>query len=215
MSTASTMLDLRPPSASIDTQLQADTIDVLVEAARTAQQCADVCLQESEPPRVCISLALDTADLTMAAANIVIRMSDPRAVAAMLEGCCELLRRCGDECRRHGSHLRQCAVCADVCSRAEEQCVRVIAVLTSSSPASTDDPRPAHEARPEPSPAARPADAAPTADPDVADPTEAGSAEPESTAADPTAGETRAADPFSPGAALGRSGAAPEPNEPA
>lgn len=126
MTTAATMLDAHPFRPTVDTRLQGDTIDVLLEAARTAQQCADACLHESaQGLHHCIAANPDVADLAAATANMVVRMVDPPAVLAALVACRAALRACADSCRAHGRHLRHCAICAEVCDRAEDQCLRL------------------------------------------------------------------------------------------
>lgn len=126
MTTAATMLDAHPRRAPVDTRLQGDTVDVLVEAARTATQCADACLREPGAElRDCIGATLDAADLATATARVVMRLGDPDTVQAALAACATALRTAATTCRRHGGHLRHCAICADVCERAEEQCLRM------------------------------------------------------------------------------------------
>lgn len=130
MTTAATMFDAHPHLPPVDTRLHADTVEALLEAARTARQCADACLHESATDmRRCITLDLDVADLTSATSNLVIRLADPTSVRAALAACREVLRACAEECRSHGSHLRHCAICAEVCERAEEQCLRMEAAV--------------------------------------------------------------------------------------
>jgi hypothetical protein len=130
MTTTASMLDAHPRRPFIDTSLHGDTIEILVEAARTARQCADACLHEADPLRHCISLNLDVADIASATANMVLRISDPAALVAALEACRATLMACASACRSEGAHLRQCAVCADACERAEEQCVRMAAAVS-------------------------------------------------------------------------------------
>lgn len=130
MTTTASMLEAHPSRPFIDTSLHGDTIEILVEAARTARQCADACLHEAQPSRRCISLNLDVADIASATANMAVRISDPAALVAALEACRATLRACASACRAEGAHLRQCAACADVCERAEEQCVRMTAAVS-------------------------------------------------------------------------------------
>jgi hypothetical protein len=126
MTTAATMLDAQSRRAPLDTRLQGDTVDVLVEAARTATQCGDACLREPGTElRDCIAATLDVADLATAAARVVMRLGDPDTVEAALAACAVALRASATICRSHGGHLRHCAICAEVCERAEEQCLRM------------------------------------------------------------------------------------------
>jgi hypothetical protein len=178
MSSAAAMIDPGLTGAVVDTQLLADTVDVLVEAARTARQCADACVHDASGREACISLSLDAADVASATSNVVIRMADPHGVAAVLDSCRTILRLCGEECQHHAAHLRQCAVCAEVCGRAEELCLRLLAALRACG--ASDDQRIAPRRPTRPSASARPTH-----------------------------------DALSPGATMGRSGAAAEPNEPA
>ena len=81
MTTAATMLDAHPDLPPVDTRLHGDTVDALLEAARTARQCADACLHEpGDTMRRCVTLDLDVADLATATSNMVIRLADPAAV---------------------------------------------------------------------------------------------------------------------------------------
>lgn len=130
MTSAAMMLDAHPRAGQVDTNLLADTIDALVESARTARQCADACLHESAPMTECIGANHDVADLATAASGVVIRLGDRTTVVAALEATREALRNCAEECRRHGSHLRHCATCAQVCEHAEDLCVQMITALT-------------------------------------------------------------------------------------
>lgn len=130
MTTAATMLDAHPDLPPVDTRLHGDTVDALLEAARTARQCADACLHEpGDTMRSCVTLDLDVADLATATSNMVIRLADPAAVVAALAACRAALRACAAECRDHGSSLRHCAICAEVCERTEEQCLRMEAAM--------------------------------------------------------------------------------------
>lgn len=131
MTTVATMLDDHPRRAAVDTQLHGDTIEVLTEVARTARQCADACLHERGADlRHCIALDMDVAELANATAGMLIRFADPPALVAALEACRATLRACAEACRSHGAHMRHCAVCAEACERAEEQCVQMAAAVS-------------------------------------------------------------------------------------
>ena len=129
MSRAATMIDAHPRTAGLDTTLHSDTIDVLVEAARAARQCADACIHETEPMTECISITLDAADIASATTGIVIRLTRRECSIAAIAACREILRECAEVCRHHGMHLRHCAACAEVCERAEDLCLQMEASL--------------------------------------------------------------------------------------
>jgi hypothetical protein len=129
MPTAATMLDSHPHLPELDTQVHADALDALWQAARTAAQCADACLHEPNDLRHCISSDLDVVDLATATAGMVVRTTEPAVLVEVLAACRSALRSCAQECRAHGSHLRHCALCADACERAEEHCHRLEVAL--------------------------------------------------------------------------------------
>lgn len=192
MTSAATMLDAHPRPGQVDTNLLSDTIDALFEASRTARQCADACVHESAPMSECIGASYDVADLTAATAGVVIRLGDRTTVVAALEATREALRNCAEECRRHGSHLRHCATCAQVCERTEDLCVQMITALTrrtGSVPVVT-----------------------PTNGTDVGNPFESDAGDPPPDPA--TAPDGPADDPMSPGATLDSGDTPAEPNEP-
>lgn len=129
MTTVATMLDADPARSPMDTRLHADTVEALREAARVTRQCAHACLShEGAAMRRCISLDLDVADLTDATAAMVIRLESPTATLAALAACRAALAACAEECQQH-SHLRHCAICAEVCLRVEDQCLRAEAAV--------------------------------------------------------------------------------------
>ncbi len=130
MSRSATMIDAHPRTAGVDTTLHSDTIDVLVDAALIARQCADACTHESEPMTECISATLDASDVASATAGVIIRLSHRDSAVAQLVACREVLRICAEECRRHGLHLRHCAACAEVCERAEDLCLQMETALS-------------------------------------------------------------------------------------
>lgn len=124
--TAATMFDIHPRRSVVDPRLRSDTVDLLDEVARTAQQCADACLHEDATAlRHCISTSLDVADLAAAAARVIVRMTEPAIARDALVACRTALRECAEACGAHGGHLRHCAVCAQTCEQAEEQCLRM------------------------------------------------------------------------------------------
>ncbi len=130
MTSAASMIDSHPRSGQVDTNLLSDTIDSLVEASRTARQCADACVHEPAPMTECIGANLDAADMCAASVSILIRLGDRDTVVAALEAAREALRVCAEDCRRHGSHLRHCTTCASVCEHAEDLCVQMSTALT-------------------------------------------------------------------------------------
>lgn len=130
MANVATMLDADPMHAPIDTRLHADTVEALREVARVTRQCAHACLgHEGTAMQRCIALDLDVADLADATAAMVIRLECPAAVVAALVACRAALSACAEECQRH-RHLRHCAICAEVCLRAEDQCLRAEAAVS-------------------------------------------------------------------------------------
>lgn len=175
MTSAAKMLDAHARRCWVDTQVHGDTIDVLVEAERTARQCVDACLHQDQDLRSCISVALDTADVCSAASGVLSRLCEPSTAVAILRAARVALRSCAETCARHSATITACAVCSEVCSRAEEHCVRMEAAVGSRDPGAVTN---------RPGPMA-------------------------------TTPEQRPDDLMSPGLHMGRSGAAPEPNEPA
>src|SRR5829696_7016668 len=131
------MLDSSPADIGFDAEALATCIDACFECAQTCSACADSCLAESNVTelRRCITLDLNCADVCMAAGRALSRQTEYAAAmtAAILEACAESCRLCGDECSRHGDHMRHCQLCAEACRRCEQACRQLLAAASQAS----------------------------------------------------------------------------------
>lgn len=105
--------------------------ETLFECAQSCHACADACMGEPdfEYLRRCTRLCLDCADLCHAAANIVLRRTAVDLLTVLSDACETACRICVAECARHEIKHAHCRMCAEVCRRGAEQCVRLRGLL--------------------------------------------------------------------------------------
>ena len=60
----------------------------------------------------------------------MIRLGHRDSALAQLGACREVVRVCAEECRRRGPSIRHCAVCAEMCERAEDLCLQMESALS-------------------------------------------------------------------------------------
>ncbi|WP_022916709.1 four-helix bundle copper-binding protein [Ruania albidiflava] len=127
------MMNTYPAEISVDRDLLARTIDMLVACAQACTSCADACLSEETVTelRKCIRTNLDCADIYAATARILSRHTgyDANLTHAQLQACAQACESCGDECEQHAGHHEHCSVCAEACRACAQACNELLAAI--------------------------------------------------------------------------------------
>lgn len=130
MSNAQAMLDTYPREFNVDAGVLAACVDACYECAQTCTACADDCLSEPSVAELvkCIRLNQDCADVCVAAGRVANRQTeyDANVTRSIVEACVAACRACGEECERHASMHRHCAICAEACRRCEQACLDLL-----------------------------------------------------------------------------------------
>ena len=94
-----------------------------------ATACADACLGEEMDMAQCIRTCLDCADVSGAAARMMVRFTgDDRAgLRAILQACIEMCRICEAECAKHDHD--HCRRCAEMCRECADDCLEALAAV--------------------------------------------------------------------------------------
>jgi hypothetical protein len=104
----------------IQTKMNIELIQQLLDCALACEQCALSCLREPRIDRMryCIQLDRDCADTCFDAIKHVARASS--VASGLLASCEAICRKCAEECRKHD--MNHCQTCADVCEQCAEAC---------------------------------------------------------------------------------------------
>jgi hypothetical protein len=112
----------RPPHSSLIEACAA----ACYECGGMCVACSDACLGEAHVADLvcCIRTCLDSADVCLATARIVSRLTktSPMVMEAQLMACAETCRICAAECERHAGAHEHCHVCAEACHACEHAC---------------------------------------------------------------------------------------------
>lgn len=107
-----------------------EAIMLFIEEAFTCAQaciaCADACLAEKAMVDLaqCIRLNADCADTCETLGRLASRRTglNKDVLRGAIEVCAMACDRCAEECERHASRYRHCAICAETCRRCAGQC---------------------------------------------------------------------------------------------
>lgn len=130
MSHTREMLDAAPGAAVFDPADLAAAIDACGDCVQTCTTCAeaDVAEQDVAELRACIGLCLDCADVCAATLRVLSRQAryDELMVQRLLQACVRACSSSAEECARHASHHRHCAVCEQSCVACERACQKLL-----------------------------------------------------------------------------------------
>lgn len=120
------ILDAHPTPSDVDRGALAECVAACFDCAAICSACADACLGEDEvqPMLRCITLDLVCADICVATGKALARQTaaDRAVLETVLAACRDICGQCADECERHGSMHKHCALCADACRRCASAC---------------------------------------------------------------------------------------------
>jgi hypothetical protein len=79
----------------------------------------------------CIDDCFDCADACGTAGRIVTRQTEPDVgvIRATIEASAAACRACREECERHADRHDHCRICAATCSRCEQACDDLLAII--------------------------------------------------------------------------------------
>jgi len=125
------MFESHPLPADTDGSITAACVQACFECVQTCTTCADACLREKEDLHTCVRLNLDCADVCGTTGKLLARAShtDAPMLRAQVEACRLACKACADECAKHSSHMKHCAICAETCRRCAEACERMSAAI--------------------------------------------------------------------------------------
>jgi hypothetical protein len=126
MSYIKQMFAAHPVDPSSDHSKAIKCITAAYSSAEACNACADACLGEEDPASEvqCIRTSLDCADICLATAKIVSRMTatNKELVGAQLRACQTACEICAAESGKHGEHMEHCRICAEACTRCARAC---------------------------------------------------------------------------------------------
>ncbi len=130
MTTTAEMLKTHPRQIEADADLFAQCADACFECAESCTACADACLSEEQIAelRTCVRLNLDCVDICESVGKVLLRQTGrkPETLRAHLEAVIAVVGACAEECERHAQKHEHCRICAEVCRRCEQSCLRVL-----------------------------------------------------------------------------------------
>jgi hypothetical protein len=131
--TVEELIRTHPHPTSADRRVLLRCIDDCFDCAATCASCADACLGEDDVQDLvrCIRLCLDCADACDTASRIVTRQTEPcfSVIRATIEASAAAWRACREECERHADRHDHCRICAATCSRCEQACDDLLAII--------------------------------------------------------------------------------------
>ena len=120
------MLEASPAEIPPDLDRVAAAIDACLTCMQTCTSCADFDLAEKDVAGMstCIALCVECADLCALLARSLSRAAhwDQVVIHRLLKACVRTCTGSADECTRHASHHRHCAICAEACSACARAC---------------------------------------------------------------------------------------------
>ncbi len=131
MSYIKQMFESSPVNPASDHAKAIECITACYACAEACNACADACLGEKEVARqvTCIRLDLDCADVCLATARVISRLTrtDKILAGALLRACATACGECAKECEPHAPHMEHCRICAEACRRCEKACRDLLA----------------------------------------------------------------------------------------
>ncbi|MDX6742344.1 four-helix bundle copper-binding protein [Actinocorallia sp. A-T 12471] len=130
------MIRTYPADITLDRDLMADAVSVLIDCAQACTACADACLSEPDVALLgkCIRTNLDCADICATTAKVLSRHTgyDANMSVAQLRSCAVACKTCADECAVHADRHAHCRVCAEACRTCAATCENIMdAMITS------------------------------------------------------------------------------------
>jgi hypothetical protein len=120
------MLEASPAEIPPDLGRVAAAIDACLTSMQTCTSCADFDLAENDVAGMstCIALCVECADVCGLLARTLSRAAhwDQVVIHRLLKACVRTCTGSADECTRHASHHRHCAICAEACSACARAC---------------------------------------------------------------------------------------------
>src|SRR5438067_11542226 len=105
MSYIKSMFETHPVNPSSDHAINIECITACYSCAEACNACADACLGEENVRHQvpCIRLDLDCADICLATARIISRLTatNKELAGGQLRACAEACRICAAECEKH------------------------------------------------------------------------------------------------------------------
>jgi len=136
MSVVEEMLEADAERVQVDVITLSECVDACFECVGACTACADACLGEDQVKDLtrCIRLNLDCADICEATGRVLTRQAYPDwgLLRCQLEACARACDVSGAECRRHARTHQHCEICAESCSRCEEECRHLLQALPAS-----------------------------------------------------------------------------------
>ena len=130
MSYIKQMFAAHPVDPSSDRGRAIECITAAYSSAEACNVCADACLSEEDPAAQidCIRTSLDCADICLATARIVSRMTrtNKELVGAQLRACHTACEICAAECGKDGDEMEHCRICAEACRRCAKACSELL-----------------------------------------------------------------------------------------
>lgn len=130
MTVAREMLDAAPVPTEFGAEAAAAAIDACMVAAQACTSCANSCLAEDDVAAMarCIALCDECADLCTATLRALSRPfgADRLATERLLGACVQTCANCTEECHRHASHHRHCAICEGACRTCLDACAALL-----------------------------------------------------------------------------------------
>jgi hypothetical protein len=131
MSYIKSMFAAHPHDPSSDRSVAIECITACYSCAEACNACADACLGEEMVKHQvpCIRLDIDCADICLATARIVSRLTatNKELAGAQLRACATACRLCAEECEKHAPKMAHCRICAGACRRCERACEALVA----------------------------------------------------------------------------------------
>lgn len=130
MSYIAQMFASHPVTPASDATKATECIATCYACAEACNACADACLAEKDLTAVrrCIRKNQDCADICLATARVISRLTDTDKdlAGALLRACMTACYLCAAECEGHAAHMEHCAICAHACRRCGDACADLL-----------------------------------------------------------------------------------------
>lgn len=131
MSYIKQMFETHPHKPKSDKAVAIECITACYSCGEACNACADACLGEKDTAHLvrCIRENLDCADVCLAAARVISRLTstDKKLAGDLLRACITACESCRTECSGHAGMMEHCRVCAEACRRCAEACRALLA----------------------------------------------------------------------------------------
>lgn len=130
MTVAREMLDAAPVPIGPGVEAVAAAIEACMVCAQSCTSCANSCLAEDDVAAMarCIALCNDCAEVCAATLRVLSRPfgADRLLTERLLNTCIRACENSAEECHRHATHHRHCAICDGACRACRDACVALL-----------------------------------------------------------------------------------------